>query len=342
MIRRALRSSLSNSLCSAVAVAIALFSLSIASAQQDYKVEQLFRPGDEARSPAPRRVFSFDVKGDEIEFLEMESGRVIIAAKGPKAAVALRTMKNTYQFTRLEMFQTLGGTLKDAPAALQAELTNEIVEQNADRRFPSIDAILSVENTVTNVACDPSDPNSGCGGLGFIEAGALTSGVTNVCFRGVAVPAGEVDTDFEDWEFYLGATYIYPFSDLDLGRFDSLGAHLARDEIGKGEWSRGDADIVIPPTTSGGILVCNRHPTNPVCAPRLIVQEELFPGAWFHLFETAAAQKGTVYGIVFKGTTQHNRIRVIVRDFENSDISTYPPGCSTAEEDRHFWWAATY
>jgi hypothetical protein len=217
------------------------------------------------------------------------------------------------------VFEALGGRREEAPQAFLEEYQAKYRDDLTQRTYPSMDEVLSYGGVVygSGTDCNPDENPCGPDG-GYMKAGLLATSV-NIC---------DEDYNFETWENYLGSNSFQPWvSPYVSDPLDELGTQGA---FGKGKWRHGNANITIPPTQAGGMVVCNRNFTGD--GPTIIVQEELFPGAWFHHWQTEFALPGYVYGIVFDLPVTRHSIRVLIRDFEDQDV------------DGHnvFWWGGAY
>jgi hypothetical protein len=165
-----------------------------------------------------------------------------------------------------------------------------------------------------------------CPYLGTIRIGLIATAF-NWCH-----PEGNEghEPTLEQWSTALSSHFLPPFDGITFpAGFDELGDQGI---FGSGA-AQGEKNITILPTRSGGILVCGvlEH-----VQQSLSIEEELFPGAWFLLWEDESFLPSYVLGVAFQENPDdsgfmHQRIRARVR---------YPQG--VPEADVGFFWAATY
>jgi hypothetical protein len=240
-----------------------------------------------------------------------------------KDAELARRMWKDSNYSLLEIYLAFEGNRQSAPKEFVKHHL-QLHGKDADIRRTTISDFNTIEPGAADLGglgptdmCYHNGGLDGCNVYGNIRIGLISS------------PFGICDEDngddFNDWEHYLNSHLYNPFdgSPFPIG-FSNLGDH---GELGYGVES-GGKHITIPSTRSGGILVCDR-PDSSVYWFDMVIEEELFPNAWFVLHNDGHFP-GMVYGIAFDGDFLHQSIRVRVK---------YPEEASSNAE---FYWAATY
>ncbi len=231
----------------------------------------------------------------------------------------LRTMSNA---SLAEIYLHFGGAAANMPTAFKRDhkfrhaTSSPRPQGSLDREF-RVPEDETTHYGIPGAFCFEENGTTGCGLFGDVRIGLIAASLG---------PCDPDDSDpFEAWEYFLTQPSQPIFGSPPFNTRVSLFGD--QNQFGFGR-ATGDANITIPPVARGVILFCNR-PAITADWLNIAVEEELFPNAWFRLWEDGTLS-GVVYGMAFQGEFLHQSIRIRVR---------YDDPASPESE---FFWAASY